>query len=51
MNLAVEIFSTDEHMKCNVKVVLGKEKLDDKRVEYIRQLTFYEYPTASTENE
>ena len=49
-NLAVEIFSFRERTTCNVKGVLGKQKLDKARIEYIKQLTFDEYPTTTSEN-
>ena len=50
-NLNRRIFSKKERAISNMAGVLGKSKLDPKRVDYIKSETYRMYPLQSKENE
>ena len=49
-NLNKELFSIEERILSNVKGVMGKKKLDVRKVSYIQQQTFKFFPLTAAEN-
>ena len=47
--LVKELFTAEEGMVCNVKGVMGKKKLDEQKMKYIRAVTFENYPCGVNE--
>ena len=47
--LVKELYTNDDRLTCNVRGVLGKETFDEKKVTYIQDLTFKNYPCALAE--
>ena len=47
--LVKELYTNDDRLTCNVRGVLGKEKFDEKKMTYIQDLTFKNYPCALVE--
>ena len=47
--LVKELFTAEERMVCNVKGVMGKKKLDEQKMKYIRAVTFENYPCGVNE--
>ena len=50
-NMVRELLSIEEWKKSNVKGVLGKEKIDSKKLENVQEATFHMYPCNSGEKE
>lgn len=51
--LSAEVFSTEERISSNVQGLLGKKKLDPKRIDFIKMKSFqhYESPHSNTEED
>ena len=49
-NLVRKIFTVEERASSNVKGVLGKQKLDTKKLSYVEKETFRMFPLESKEN-
>ena len=48
-NINRRIFSFTERSNCNVRGKLGKRKLDEEKVEYIKRIAFRMFPLESKE--
>ena len=47
--LVKELYTNDDRLTCNVRGVAGKDKFDEKKMTYIQDLTFKNYPCTLAE--